>query len=147
MNKVLFRMSDLENDVLAYGREHDRFAAANGIEVLEVTPGRATARVVLQEKHLNSLGTAHGGLLFSLAATTFFTACNAAGQVAMGTNMSITCIKPPVAGTLHAEALEISRTRKMTHGSVRITDDAGDLIALFQGTAYIKGQPYPPHFS
>jgi hypothetical protein len=27
---------------------------------------------------------------------------------------------------------------------VQVTDDAGELIALFQGTAYIKDEPFPP---
>jgi acyl-coenzyme A thioesterase PaaI-like protein len=28
--------------------------------------------------------------------------------------------------------------------TVRVTNDAGELVALFQGTAYIKDEPFPP---
>lgn len=129
---------------IEYCRRRDRFAAANGIELIEMKPGHARAQMAVTGRHLNSVDTAHGGSLFSLAATTFFAACNAAGQTAVGTNMSITCLKPAAAGVLTAEATEIARSRKLVHASVRITDDRGELIAVFQGTAYIKGQPFPP---
>jgi acyl-CoA thioesterase len=132
------------NITAEYCRDHDRFAAASGIELIEMGPGRARARMAITEQHLNSIGTAHGGALFTLAATTFFAACNAAGQMAVGTNMNITCLKPVAAGVLTAEATEIARSRKLVHGSVRITDEAGELVAVFQGTAYVKGQPFPP---
>ena len=127
-----------------YCRRHDRFAAANGIELIEMTPGHARTRMTVSERQGNSIGTAHGGALFTLAATAFFAACNAAGELAVGTNMGITCLKPVTAGVLEAEATEIARSRKLAHGTVRITDESGDLVAVFQGTAYIKGEPYPP---
>lgn len=130
-----------------YCRDHDRFAATNGIELIEVGPGRARARMLVTDRQLNSIDTVHGGALFTLAATTFFAACNSAGQLAMGTNMSITCLKAIRQGSLEAEAIEISRSRKLAHANVRITDQTGELIAIFQGTAYIKGTPYPPETS
>jgi acyl-CoA thioesterase len=132
------------SSVLGYCREHDRFAAANGVEWIEIEPGRARARMTVSERQHNSIDTAHGGALFTLAAATFFAACNAAGQLAVGTHMSITCLKPVVNGPIEAEAVEISRSRKLVHGTVRITNAEGQLVALFQGTAYIKGGPYPP---
>lgn len=132
------------NRMVEYCRESDHFSARNGIELLEMAPGRARARMTVVEERLNSIGTAHGGSLFSLAATTFFAACNAAGELAVGTNMSITCLKPAEQGVLTAEAAEISRSRKLVHASVRITDESGDLVAIFHGTAFLKGTPYPP---
>lgn len=129
---------------IEYCRRRDRFAAANGIELLEMGPGRALARMAVTAEHLNSVGTTHGGALFTLAATTFFAACNAAGRTAVGTNMSITCLKPVAAGVLTAEATETARSRKLAHASVRITDEAGNLVAVFQGTAYVKREPFPP---
>jgi acyl-CoA thioesterase len=127
-----------------YCRRHDQFAAANGIELIEMNPGRATARMIVTERQRNSIGTAHGGALFTLAATAFFAACNAAGDLAVGTNMSITCLKAVSGGALQAEATEIARSRRLVHGSVRVSDESGQLVAVFHGTAYIKGGPYPP---
>lgn len=126
------------------GLRRDRFAAANGIELVEVRPGYARARLAIEDRHHNSLGTVHGGALFTLAATTFFAACNAAGNVAMGITMSISCLNPAVEGLLEAEANEVSRSRRLATCSVRISDSTGRLIATFQGTAYVKSEPFPP---
>ena len=37
-----------------------------------------------------------------------------------------------------------SRSRRLSVCTVRVTNDAGELVALFQGTAYIKDEPFPP---
>lgn len=131
-------------ELIDYCREHDHFAAANGIELIEASPGRARARMMVGQRQHNSIGTAHGGALFSLAATTFFAALNAAGRLAVGINMSIQCVKSASNGVLWAEAVEETRSRKLVHGCVRITDATGELIALFHGTAFIKGDTFPP---
>jgi len=136
-------MSDCSQEMMD-GLRRDRFAAANGIELVEVRPGYARAVMPIEDRHHNSLGTVHGGALFTLAATTFFAACNAAGQVAMGISMSISCHHPALDGQLQAEATEISRSRKLATCGVRICDAAGRLIATFQGTAYVKRDPFPP---
>jgi acyl-CoA thioesterase len=132
------------SDLIDYCGENDHFAAANGIELIEVGPGRARARMTVGQRQHNSIGTAHGGALFSLAATTFFAACNSTGRLAVGANMGITCVKLVRDGVLLAEAIEVARTRKLAHGTVRITDESGELVALFHGTAYVKGAPFPP---
>lgn len=122
----------------------DRFAAANGIELLEVRPGSARARLVLQERHRNSVGLAHGGAIFTLAAFAFFAACNAAGRLGLGIAMSIQCTKAASEGVLTAEATEMSRSRRLATNEVRVTDESGELVALFTGTAYLKEEPFPP---
>src|SRR5665647_891907 len=57
----------------------DNFAANSGIELLEVSPGYAKARMDIGEKHLNALKTVQGGALFTLADLAFAAASNAYG--------------------------------------------------------------------
>ena len=45
----------------------DRFAANAGVELLEVKPGYAKARMLVTEEHLNAGGVCQGGALFTLA--------------------------------------------------------------------------------
>lgn len=116
----------------------DRFAALVGLELLEVRPGYAKMQLDVGPNHLNALGLAHGGAIFTLAATTFFAACNAAGQEAVGIHMNIACLQPSQEGRLTAEAREISRSRRLAACEVQVTDSEGVLIAQFQGTAYVK---------
>lgn len=123
--------------------QRDRFAAANGIEILEVRAGYARAQMAIDQHHFNSVGLVHGGALFTLAATAFFAACNAAGKLALGVNMTISCLAPAKKGMLFAEATEAGPSRKTVTCTVRVTDDCQQLVALFQGTAYIKGESFP----
>lgn len=125
--------------------ENDRFAATSGIRLLELRPGFAKTSLSIEERHLNSAGTVHGGAIFTLADFAFGAAVKTGGKVAPLINSSISYLKATRSGTLFAEATEISRGRKLSVCTVRVTNDAGEWVALFQGTAYIKDEPYPPN--
>ena len=86
----------------------------------------------------------HGGAIFTLADFAFGAAVKTGGKVASSINTSLSFLKATRSGTLYAEATEISRSRKLSVCTVRVTNDAGELVALFQGTAYIKDEPFPP---
>lgn len=130
------------NRVQAFFRG-DRYAAHSGIEVVEVAPGRATARMAVQPFHLNGLNIVHGGALFTLADFAFALASNSHGTVAVAVNASISIMKATAAGALRAEAREVSKNHRLGTYTVEIRDDAGDLVALFQGLAYRKSDPIP----
>ena len=116
----------------------DNFAANSGIELLEVSPGYAKARMDIEEKHLNALKTVQGGALFTLADLAFAAASNAYGTVAVAINANISFVKAATKGTLTAEAKETSINPKIATYTVNITDDEGDLVAIFQGMGYRK---------
>lgn len=117
----------------------DQFAAHCGIELLEVSTGRAKVRMKVEEHHLNGLRTVHGGAIFTLADFAFAVACNSHGTVSVALNASIAFVKAALPGmTLYAEAKEISVSPKIGTYDIRITSDKGDLIATFHGLAYRK---------
>jgi acyl-CoA thioesterase len=120
---------------------NDQFAALSNIELLSVSPGRATARMTLHPHHLNGIGTVQGGAIFTLADFAFAAASNSHGTVAVAVNASITFMKAATTGTLWAEAKELAKNFKIGTYSVEIKDDHGDLIAQFQGLAYRKKDP------
>ncbi|MDI9395759.1 MAG: PaaI family thioesterase [Euryarchaeota archaeon] len=124
-------------DIIRFFKK-DKFAAHAGIELLEVTPGYAKARMIIEEKHLNGLKTVQGGALFTLADLAFAAASNAYGTAAVGVNANMSFVKAVTKGTLTAEAKETSINPKIATYTVNITDDEGDLIAIFQGMAYRK---------
>jgi acyl-CoA thioesterase len=123
--------------------QQDQFAKRSNIELLEVSPGRATAKMVLHPHHLNGLGTVQGGAIFTLADFCFAAACNSHGTVAVALNVSITFMKAALTGTLWAEAREISKNFKVGSYAVEVKDDHGDLVAQFQGLAYRKKDKLP----
>jgi len=119
----------------------DKFAAHCGIELLEAANGCARARMELQPRHWNGLGTAHGGAIFTLADFAFAAASNSHGTVAVAIDANITFMKAISSGTLYAVAREVARNFKLGSYAVEIRDDQGELIAQFQGLAYRKKEP------
>ena len=116
----------------------DNFIVNSGIELLEVSPGYAKAKLEVEEKHLNALRTVQGGALFTLADLAFAAAPNAHGNATVSLNANISFVKAATKGTLIAEAKETSISLKIATYTVNITDDKGDLIAIFQGMGYRK---------
>jgi acyl-CoA thioesterase len=116
----------------------DRFAAHVGIELLEMAPGRAKAKLEIHDHHLNAVGVVHGAAIFSLADLVFAVASNSHGTVALGINVSISYMTATRRGALVAEAEEISINPKLATYLIRILDDEQTLVALFQGTVYRK---------
>ena len=118
--------------------ENDRFAMGIGIEILEVSLGQAKAKLEVKDCHLNGVNTVQGGAIFTLADFTFAMAANSYGTVAMAINVNISYMKAISSGTLFAEAREVAVNPKLGTYTVDITNEQGDLIAVFQGMAYRK---------
>jgi acyl-CoA thioesterase len=123
---------------------NDLFARHAGIELTDVGPGRAKASMKIQPFHINGAGTVHGGAIFTLADFAFAVASNSHGIMAMGINASVNFVKAAIKGTLYAEATEQSKGSKLASYSVMITDDAGDVVAIFQGMVYRKKESILP---
>jgi acyl-CoA thioesterase len=134
----------MEPELIAKVFERDQFARANGMRVAQVRPGFAQTEMTVEPRHLNSVGVLQGGALFTLADLAFAVASNSHGVVALACQADMTWFKAVTSGKLTATAEEIARTRKLSTCVVRITDEAGDLVAQFKGLAYIKGTPLEP---
>ena len=118
--------------------KNDTFAEHLGIELLEVSKGRAKAKMEIRDHHLNGVNIAHGGAIFSLADLAFAVASNSHKTIALAINASISFLKAVSGGTLIAEATEVSINPKLATYDIRVTNENNDLIALFQGTVYRK---------
>jgi acyl-CoA thioesterase len=129
---------DYSTDELGEFFKRDLFAAKNDIEMVEIGPSSAKARMKVTSEHLNAVGTAHGGALFSLADFAFAMAANSGGQVTVAINVSISYFKAVSSGVLTASAREVSGGGRIASYTVEINDETGDLVALFQGMAYRK---------
>ncbi len=126
-------MKDIEKFIA-----NDSFARHLGIEIVEHSKGRASAKMVITPHHLNSAGILHGGATFALADTAFAIASNSHGTLAVAINANISYFKAVRSGVIFAEAEEISINPKLATYLIRVKDERGDAIALFQGTVYRK---------
>lgn len=117
----------------------DQFAMETvGIELLEASAGKARVRLKLEKRHLNGLGIAQGGAIFTLADFALAAAANAYGEPAVSIQANISYIKAISSGILYATATEESHTTRLGTYLVRVTNEADELLAMMQATIYRK---------
>jgi acyl-CoA thioesterase len=126
-------------DVKALLEERNSFAALLGITITEMGPGTATCVMPIRPEHGNPFGTVNAGAIFGLAETVFGAAANSRGTAAVAVNLSIAYVKPATGATLTARAEKLSAGRRMATYSVRVYDDAGELVADVQAMGYNTG--------
>lgn len=121
--------------------DEDRASRHVGMQLLEVTPGRARMSLTVREEFTNGHGMCHGGYIFMLADSAFAFACNSHNQRAVAASAAIEFIAAAQRGdTLTADCIEQSRGGRSGLYDTRVTDQNGKLIALFRGrSATIKG--------
>ena len=119
----------------------DHASEALGIKLLEVRHGYARMQMSVRRNMVNIHGTAHGGMVFTLADTAFGYACNTHNKVAVASNCSIDFLRPAHLGdTLTATAVEQTVIGRNGVYDVRVENNKGELVALFRGkSAQIRG--------
>ena len=127
-------MSPTPSDQLV---RQDHFAQLLGIELVALDHGYARVKMTAKPEHCNGLGIVHGGALFTLADCAFAAACNSHGIPTVAINAHISYVKAAHPGLLFAEAREAVNS-KIGLTEIRITDEKGDLLAVFQGLSYQK---------
>jgi acyl-CoA thioesterase len=104
-----------------------------GIELLDYGDGWARATLTVRDDMVNGHGICHGGIIFSLADTTFACACNSWGPVTVAAGADIVFVTPARLGdVLVADCRVRARYGRSGVYDAAITRD-GDLIAEFRG--------------
>jgi len=117
----------------------DRFAARSGAELLEVGEGYAVARMEVTDDHLNGGQVCQGGALFTLADLAFAAAVNSHRRLTFSTTSTITFVSSVRKGSVvTAEAREVVNHPRMPYAEVRLTDEAGRIVAVFTSSGYRK---------
>lgn len=114
----------------------DRAAHALGIRLVSQGPGQALTEMVVTATMVNGHGTAHGGVIFSLADTAFACACNSWGPVTVASGCEIVFVAPARIGdVLRAEATERTRFGRSGIYDVTVRRDT-EVIAEFRGRSH-----------
>lgn len=112
------------------------YGATLGFELLEQGPELARMRAVVGSDHLNVHGTAHGGLLYSLADETCSHLANDGGVRAVALSAHIayfSVVQPGEVLEAIASAEHLGRKVSTYRVEVRRNDE---VVALYTGTAY-----------
>jgi acyl-CoA thioesterase len=112
-----------------------------GMQLEEVRPGYARLSMPVSARMVNAQKLCHGGLIFALADSSFGFAANTHNQRAVAASCSIEFLRPAALhDRLVAEASEVLRAGRSGVYDVRVTNQEGELVALFRGkSATVKG--------
>ena len=120
----------------------DHASRSLGIDIAEVAPGRALARMRVRRDMLNGFGICHGGLITTLADTAFAYACNSANHVTVAAGLSVDFVAPAHEGDELSAACE-QRTQQARTGvyDVVVRNQHGHTVALMRGRSHrLKGR-------
>jgi acyl-CoA thioesterase len=120
----------------------DRASHALGIKLLGVGPGSATMQMAVREDMANVHNTCHGGLIYTLADSTFAYACNSHNKNAVAVTCVIEYMRPAFVGdVLTASGSEQGLEGRNGVYDIRVENQKGELVALFRGkSTQIKGE-------
>ena len=112
-----------------------------GMKVEEVRAGYARLSMTVTPDMVNGHNLCHGGLIFTLADSTFAFACNSHNQRAVAAAASIDFLAPAFLGdVLTAEGIEQALRGRTGVYDMKVHNQKNELIALFRGkSASIKG--------
>jgi acyl-CoA thioesterase len=115
------------------------------MELLSCEPGRAVLRMQVREPMLNGHKICHGGLIFTLADSTFAFACNSHNKVTVAAGCSIEFLRPAHLGdVLTCEGVE--QVLQGRHGiyDMQVRNQRSEVVAVFRGkSTSIQGTVIP----
>jgi len=120
----------------------DRASHALGIRLLGIGPGSARMQMAVREDMANVHNTCHGGLIYTLADSTFAYACNSHNKNAVAVTCIIEYMRPAFVGdVLTAAGNEQGLEGRNGVYDIRVENQKGELVALFRGkSTQIKGE-------
>jgi acyl-CoA thioesterase len=116
------------------------------MELVCCEPGRAVLRMTVREAMLNGHDICHGGLIFTLADSTFAYACNSRNKATVAAGCSIEFLKPARVG----DVLTCVGEEQLLQGrsgiyDMKVTNQRGEVVAMFRGkSTQIQGSVIAP---
>ena len=133
-------IAELVRDAMLAG---DHATKMLGMHIVEVAPGRAVIEMVVRQDMLNGHAICHGGLIATLADSTFAFACNAYHELCVASGFSIDLVAPARLGDLlTARCHEVSKSGRTGVYDTEVLNQRGERVAVFRGRSYtMRGKP------
>lgn len=121
------------------------FDGLYGLQILDLEPELAHARVAVRDDHKQPWGIVHGGVYAAIAEslTSWATAAVVVpeGKIATGMSNQTSFLRPVSGGTITATAVRKHAGRTTWVWEVEMADDEGHLCALSRMTIAIRDLP------
>ncbi len=120
----------------------DNFAKSAGIIIESITKDSIQCNMEIKDIHRNSVGSVHGGAIFTLADFTFAVhsnldnLCGVDVGNTVGQSCNISYLKSTRGNHLIAKSKCINKGRNMSVYQVNITDDLNNQIAIMIGNGF-----------
>ena len=126
--------------------EGDRASKMLGMRITSIGPGRASLQMTVREDMLNGHAICHGGLITTLADSSFAFACNSYNVLTVASGFSVDLMAPGRLGdVLTATCSELSKAGRTGVYDVQVHNQHGERIAVFRGRSYtVRGKPVIP---
>jgi 1,4-dihydroxy-2-naphthoyl-CoA hydrolase len=122
--------------------EPQGFDALYGLELIECSQERASARVRVRDQLMQPAGLVHGGVYGAIAEALSSLGTSLAidpeHQLALGLTTHTTVLRPIAEGTIHASAVRRHRGRTTWVWEVEISDDRDGICAHSRVTVAIR---------
>ncbi|SFT89140.1 acyl-CoA thioesterase [Lishizhenia tianjinensis] len=119
--------------------QEDAFSQLLGMQVDAIAEGSCTLELEVTKDFVNGFNIAHGGLSYALADSALAFASNAYGYQCVSIETSISHTRPCFTGDkLKAVCVEENRSKSLGIYTVKVTNQADKLVALFKGTVHIS---------
>ena len=117
-----------------------------GMRITAIAPGSATIEMTVRQDMLNGHAICHGGLITTLADSSFAFACNAYNELTVASGFTVDLVAPGRLGdVLTARCTELSKAGRTGVYDVEVTNQRGERIAIFRGRSYtLRGKPVIP---
>lgn len=123
-------MKDINKQIINNVNNDKGFIFNNNFKVVKLTNEEAIVECKLDEKSLNPMGIAHGGLIFGLADTASGLLAYTTGKSNVTTSANINYLKPGKGKKLIAIARKIKVGKNIGYYSVDISNENNELIAV-----------------
>jgi acyl-CoA thioesterase len=122
---------------------NDRASKGLGMQVLQVTPGRAVLAMTVRDEMLNGHDICHGGLIATLADSAFAYACNSYNELTVASGFAIELLAPArLNDVLTATCHEVSKAGRTGVYDTEVTNQHGKRVAVFRGRSHtVRGKP------
>jgi acyl-CoA thioesterase len=113
-----------------------------GLTLEAADAGYSRVSMLLRADMLNGYGTAHGGMIFSLADSAFAYACNSRNIATVAQSCTIAFLDASRAGErLTAEAREVALRGRSGVYAITVFGEDGRIVAEMQGLSRSIGRP------